>query len=377
MQFEKWLKLYKKINKSPYFEENISPLLIKLVKNYSQKFSFAKITNKYVNNALSNITSMSRVIIAFDAEFQTILDNNMPYTEVNVNGDYVAPMLREIGLILFIMDKKTREWYYIGNIHSNFEIYYDKLKLRFLLSQYCTVTPKTRKLMVNNDKYFDINNILNLNVGQILKIVENSFLISKFSKNKDKILDLLNNLNFNDNLNNKEKIIIGKMSRNIPYEVYGEYIKDTKYFKVFNSQWELYESDSLVKMRTMNEEQGIEILDLFYKLTGYSCIVLKGSRDIKGLNNTAHYLNYPNSIKFTDIYDIEIFNAFSRNKYNDAKLETTYNGVIKSNMYKKHVKPTFRIIEKDIGGDAHNPVVDSLFTIVVCIMINISLNKML
>jgi len=371
MNFNEWIKVYKKINKSEYFENEISPQLINLIKNYSKKYTIIRIKNKCVNNALRNLTTMSRIIISLDAEFQTVLDESMPYTEINFKGDKVAPMIRELGMMIFLMDKKDMVWYYIGNLHVNFNIYSDVYKIRYLLSKYCTVTDNTRKIMENNDKFFDVSQIYNLSKGQIYKIINKSFLVNEFTNNKDKILDIIQS---NNQLFDKDKYMIQRLLRNIPFEVYGEYIKGTKYEDIFTTQFDLYMGDKLVKDRLLSHEQELLLLDILYKLTPYTCIVLKGKRDMYALNNTVKYTGYTNNINFTDIYDIEIFNAFSRNNYGNAQLETTYNGLIETDIYHKHVRREFKHIQRSIGGDAHNPVVDSLFTIIVAIVINIGMN---
>lgn len=374
MKFDTWLSLYKKIYKSDYFNEHISPLLTNLIKNYSDKHAFVKIKDKYVNKALSDITTMSRIIITLDAEFQTVINNVLPYTEINIKRDNVSPLIRELGMMIFIMDKKERIWYYIGSMHINFQLYRDIDKLRFILSKYCTVTAKTRRLMEENDKIFDVSQILSLDKDKIYKIINKSILVDQFSDNKDRVLDILRE---EGELTEKDKISIRRLLRNIPFEVYGEYIKDTKYEKVFKDQLMIYMNDPLVNKRLLSKEEEVNLINIFHKLTPYTCLVLKGKRDLAGLRNTASYIGYENDINFTDIYDIEIFNPLSRNKYGNAQLETTYLGMIKSKLYKKHIKPVFKHIQKDVGKDAHNPVVDSLFTIIVAITINIALNKCL
>ena len=56
--------------------------------------------------------------------------------------------------------------------------------------------------------------------------------------------------------------------------------------------------------------------------------------------------------------------------FGNAKLETTYKGLIKSKLYHNVFKNFFTKIMKQIGEKAHNPVTDSLFTIIIALMIN-------
>ena len=80
-------------------------------------------------------------------------------------------------------------------------------------------------------------------------------------------------------------------------------------------------------------------------------------------------------IELIFLYDIETFNGFSKMYFNNAQLDTTYYGLTKTDIYNRFAKSFFDDIVKEIGEKAHNPVTDSLFTIIVAVAMNLIINE--
>ena len=168
------------------------------------------------------------------------------------------------------------------------------------------------------------------------------------------------------------------MLKDISFSIFGQFVQDEDdYYNNFIRQWDLYMNDPEVINRTLTDQQEKLFFDYFKVIIGHAYIVVKGKRDMDALNNTYKLISDSENSKigFDSYYDIEIFNQFSRRISGSGQLENTYNALIKDKLYIKHIKPFFDYVQIKIGSNAHNPLVDSMFTIVVAIVINIGINK--
>jgi hypothetical protein len=303
-----------------------------------------KISSK-INNIL-NLVSNKEYITCFDCEFQSYLLDNDKYIGENIsigNKLYnIKSFVLEIGGILLKKDKKDNQWYIIGDFMFNNPILINEDRkifnyqtVRMLIPEYINTKESTMKKI---NKYY--NNILS-SVDE--KKFMNSFdrrsetkfrLFGSFFRNED---------NFLKNYDNKKMFeyhvkIIEDYSRDIEYRTYDI----------------------------------VEISSFYYKISKYSTLLVKGNRDIESMKNIITLTNYKYdtnySIRYVNKVDIESFNNIFKIKTGSAKLEDNYKSVIKTkdSMIKKLLDELEKIHSMK---KAHNPLVDALFTFVVCIYI--------
>ena len=403
MNFNEWnkkIKSEKFINFNKSFKENILNILISFLEKFGTTHYLSKVNNKILNESFSNIGSYRDIIIAFDIEFQSALvDNNKSVKRFKKDksalDDYFASFIREFGALIFVKDTNN-DWYFVGNILINFRDISDifsRLNCKYIMGINSTVKSETLKKMQDNDKYFDIKNIFDLllddknkigetitKIKELIKInpIINSFVNKRKLNEIYSILESLNNLNNSNNVDIsviKEHVMkLKRIVKSVPHDIFGKYLKE-QYKDIFLEQLNLYSQDELVKKRTLDKKSELEFLDIFNSLSKKSMFVVKGKRDMEAINNTEILLSNNYKIKFHSYYDIEIFNHFSKMKYGNGQLETTYKGLINTPIYKKNGQQFFGKIIEIIGEDAHNPVVDSLFTIIVASVINMGLNS--
>ncbi len=361
-------------------------------------YHFKKIKNEQIKKAFLNIKSYKNIYLSFDIEFQSGLIPKSKiknyYTELNSKGDRFALFPRELGLIIFVRDDSDNV-YYIGNALVNFQSItnrgFNELDLKYILETYATVSKDTSKLMKENDKNFilvnefdfleDRNLFMNKEkliraVDELVETLEDSELFKILSKrNKERVINILHEIKETEIFNNYSKKIrkIKKITSQIPFNVYGLYLK-TNLKNKFLDQLNLYNNDSLVKQRMLDSNQEVELIEKLSDISKETCFIVKGKRDLYALKNFNKLIASPIFLDFSVLYDIEIFNGFSKVNFKDAKLETTYDNLIKYDIYKNNFEEMEKI-KKVIEGIAHNPLVDSYYTLVVALVINMGLNE--
>jgi hypothetical protein len=92
--------------------------------------------------------------------------------------------------------------------------------------------------------------------------------------------------------------------------------------------------------------------------------------DLIAINNLMKQYNLPMLPKTIVVYDIAFFNDIFRKLCNNAQLEKTYYCIIEKNLLdpnlKKDLKKIFRsLVLNDKKLIAHNPLVDSFYTLIV------------
>jgi len=325
--------------------------LIEFFKKFTldNKFDFIKVENEKLKMAFLNI-GIKELIIAYDIEFKKVHESfSKEYIASRSEFLYEIGFIREFGMLMFLKDVKTNDIYYIGDIFLNFP-HFDKLNIdkdltRIVISDYSSVNDKVRTKMEKN---------------------QNKFLNEEFIKSYLKQHNRLDRLDFF--INNKKKIL---------FDIIRQYLSD-EYKKIFDKQWELYLNDELVKNRTINLEDMDYFLKTFHSFNRNVVYIVKGKNDMEAIVNMCKISQnnkLENGFIYSSYYDIEIFNGFSRNIYGDAKLETTYNNIINSKLYKQNASSFFDQVKKRIPEIAHNPVADSLFSTIVAISINLCSNS--
>lgn len=302
------------------------------------------ITNKYITHALNNINVYKPYIICLDVEFQSA---NLNTSDKYIIDSGTARFIREIGIIIF--RKEGDFWIYESNSFVNFpdisKFGINKELIHLITSTFSTVDPTTFDKMEKLERIFknkELLKIKNLDLG--------------LNSDPDKINKILNNL---------------------IYEIDGKILKKyklDKYYINYQKINKLYWKDKLVKNRTLNIKNIVLFLNYLKELSKDAVFLVKGKMDFKAINNTYTLFGFdkPN---LENSYDIEVFNGLSKNIYGNSQLKTTFEGLAKTDIFNKYVYDFVLDLFQDFGDKAHNPLVDSLFTVLVGIIINIGLNK--
>lgn len=380
--YNKWKH---KINKLNVYDD-IKEHIIGLSKFSKSPYHYMKIKNDNITKSFLNIDAYRYIYLAFDIEFQRMTTNNNKY-ELNVNQMF-AIFPRELGLMMFIRDNENF-MHYVGNIFVNFQSLamkgFDILNMGYTQSIYSTVTKYTNNEMTDNDNYFKLDYMFkklyadNLNdklINDLINKIENKDLLDILpSKDKNKIFVKINDLkNLNNNTTILQKIEdIKNILKQIPFNISGKHLNKYDRSK-FMDQHMLYNSDPLVKKRLLTSTNEVSFMNFLHETSKSSCLIAKGNLDIVALNNMNNLLDIENSFKTMTMYDIEVFNNFSRTHFGSAKLEATYENIIEYKIYEDNFNE-FVKIKDTIKGSAHNPLVDSYYTIVVALVINMILNS--
>lgn len=400
LSYNEWNKKINKIKiTSSIVNDKVLPNIKKMVKKFSKEYSIIKIDDDKLNRALDNIGNRHKTIVTFDIEFQNMLlskdDRYRAYQ--TIFDKYGAPFIREFGAIIFIKDDDNY-WYYIGKIFVNFPSLYtlgiDMDYIRYFTSNYTTTTRGTQKLMEDNDTNFNVDHILDKlldkklferkkdymeYVKKIERRLKKHYLIQEFIEDfrLQNILNVFKNIKKAWDYEYIEQKVnqIKRYLSSLPFNIYGKYLRQS-YKEIVFDQYDLYWEDSMVKQRLIKEKDAIVFIDLLQDIGKYSYFIVKGRRDFDALDNSYMMLNDVNKtyLQLNFVYDIETFNGLSGVFYKGAKLETTYRGMIQEKIYKEHAHNFFDKLIKDIGEQAHNPLVDSLLTIVVASTLNLMLN---
>lgn len=376
---------------------NINNLFIKL--NSSVK-PFV-IDDTLVNKGLDYIANFNRIIVAFDIEFHNVVQHNNDnktsgFVGVTKNDKQVAPFVREIGII-FLAKDVTNKWNFLGILFVNFSNDYKSSDVIYILSKYATVTDASKKIMMKGDKYFNIQETINKiiqtsndlqtndlkNKSQEIKTaLKKTFVKNTLSHHDYEVLKVFvgylssNTDNFKQTSDNIKNVI-----KDIPYTITRSALNEDEMI-IFNKQMQTYYKDKLVVNRTIRKEDEQDFFNLLTQIDKQTCFLVKGKMDFIALKNSYYALHKKSCpIKFNYVYDIEIFNKLSNDKYGSAQLENTFKGMSKTILYEEHVEDLIEKIQSVItkGSDsevkAHNPVIDSLYTLAVALTVNINLIK--
>ena len=297
-----------------------------------------KLNNK-IQNILNKMTTESSKtsILIFDIEFQTHFNDKH---------------LLELGGILLV--KQLNEWYYYGNFHFNLPPVKNTTKLNLLQSDYINVSKETEKKIIEIEKNYLYHKKLEKYKNEPIKFIKYF--------NSIKNIPIIKNKNLKLNENNFNQII--KKVKDISFTLK---LKDVGDYN-FNKIWNLYLQDKYVKERTL--EPNIEWLMSLYETMTNSLLMVKGNMDLIAINNLMKQYNLPILPKKIVVYDIAFFNNIFRKLCNNAQLEKTYYCIIEKNLLdpnlKKDLKKIFRsLVLNDKKLIAHNPLVDSFYTLIV------------
>lgn len=362
------------------------------IKNYltnlmkiKSKPNFVQVDNSKLNMALTNIGGHHDIILTFDIEFQTaLLDDDKFTSDKKFKNMNAISFCQEFGMIIFLRDY-TNTWYFVGSFMINFQnVSKYNISPKFIkmtMSTYMSVSSTNEKLLKQNESKIIISN----QIDKIFNDIKYLNSVKKFIINHELFINILsdesqqqvimlfdkvsNGININFNLNKIKKIL-----DQINYNLYENFVSK-KYKDIIVEQKRIYHNDKNVIDRTLTNNEEKYFMENFKNILDYSYIVVKGQRDMSALHNTYKLIfNVKKSkLNFSHFYNIEIFNQLSQNIYGSAQLEKTFIGLSNDVIYKKNVRPFFRKL--NITGKSHNPLIDSLYTLVVAIIVNMALNN--
>jgi hypothetical protein len=400
MNYNKWKNEINNLNINEDVRKYITVLFSKY--SHTDSFAFIPITDNKLISAFNNVNNYKPLTICLDIEFQSSIVKGSKYIHTDtVHKEKTAKFVRELGMLIFLKDK-NKKVYYIGNIFLNFQELtefkgFHPKNTRLISARYSTVTDRTYNKMNKLEEMFHVENIIELldpskmkgefrNDDKYKKLIKRistqvyqNYLFERIldKKIQDNIKESFGHLYRAQTLDEAMEEIkyIKRQLTKIQFDVYAKFL-DKSTLQNFQKINRYYWSDPLVRKRVkLMHNKYKHFMELFEDLSNESVLVVKGKMDIIALKNMAKLIIPYADFYLDNTYDIETFNGFSKTHYKSSQLEQTYLALIKTNIYKGSAKKLFDQILLVIGDKAHNPVVDSLFTIVVAIAINLGLNK--
>jgi hypothetical protein len=254
-----------------------------------------------------------------------------------------------------LLAKQENEWYYYCNFHFNLPPVKKTLsKLNVIQSDYINVSKQTQTKIENIEKQYLYHKKLEKYKNDPIKFMKYYNSIKNLSIIKKKKLKVDEN-----NLNQLLKKI-----KDISFTLKLKDIGSDNFHKI----WDLYLHDKYVKGRTIKPTK--EWLSSLYETLSSSLLMVKGNMDLIAINNLMKQYDLPILPKKITVYDIAFFNDIFRQLCNNAQLETTYHCIIEKNLLdpelNQDLKKLFKslvLIDKKLI--AHNPLVDSFYTLIV------------
>lgn len=308
----------------------LKDILLKNIQNIPVHGKLASILN-YVGG-------FTDYVFVFDAEFQHIQRN--------------TKHILEFGGIMF--RKEQQKWVYVGNMHFNLPPI--KENLGVIHSTFLTVTPKTAKLMEEVEENYLFHPRM-----ENLKDDPEAF-SAFYYEVMDKPIVKRKNLPRMDPRTDQTKII--KMFKNFTFQLTKKDVGKANWKRM----WQLYVNDPWVKKRTIVPKK--PWLEAFSNLLQNSVSVVKGNQDLVAIDNLFARYNMPMLQGKLNTIDIAVFNAVFRQKCESAELEKSYWCLIEKKLIDPELKPMLKQIYNSLvvaEFSAHNPLVDSFYTLVVAI----------
>jgi hypothetical protein len=251
--------------------------------------------------------------------------------------------------------KQDNKWYYYGNFHFNLPPVKTLSKLNVIQSDYINVSKQTQKKIENIEKQYLYHKKLEQYKNDPIKFIKYYNSIKNLPIIKKKIKIDLNKDNFNK---------LYKKVKDISFTLKLKDIGSENFYKI----WNLYLEDKYVKDRTIIPTK--KWLKSLYNMLTNSLLMVKGNMDIIAINNLMKQYNLPVLPKTILVYDIAFFNDIFRKLCNNAQLENTYHCIIEKNLLDHELNKDFKKIFKSLVLNdkkliAHNPLVDSFYTLIV------------
>ncbi len=304
-----------------------------------------------LHDTLNFIAGYAPIIFIFDVEFQHIRKN------IGKSSRHIL----EMGGILLV--RHDNRWHYFASFHINLPPTTSLQNLGVIQSTYSSVTPKTESQMVQLEDNYLFYQVLGKYKDDPHKFAElyKLFINTKLAKKKKipYIEPLPDNFNKIVRLFKDMSFTLGKK------DVGDEY---------FNKIWKLYLSDPYVRFRVVKPTT--KWLNAFKELLVNSVPVVKGNMDLIAVDNLMHKYRLESVSDQLHVFDIAIFNNTFRKTCNSAELEKSYWCLIEKQLVDPDIEPHLKTIFNSLSLQqkklvAHNPLVDSFYTLVVALsMVN-------
>jgi hypothetical protein len=288
-----------------------------------------------INDILSALTK-KKVIFIYDIEFQNKYRSNQRH-------------ILEMGGIIFLYIES--KWVYFSNFHFNLPPMTSIRYLTVVQSKYGTTTPETNKKITEYEKKYLYYRTLQEYINRPVLFKNYYYSLPVKIKNIE-----LKQENF-------PRIV--KKYKDLSFSIGKREIGDT-----LEKVWKLYLQDEWVKNRTITPNK--TWVYAFMKLLNKSLSVVKGNMDLLAINNLCRTKVH------TSVYDIAMFNDKFRSMCKNAELEESYFCLLEKDYVDKELTNFFTTIYDDLKlktNEAHNPLVDSFYTLVVAVVMSKLQNK--
>ena len=313
------------------------------LKTINDKNIFFDILNDKLQKLYDNITTKN-YIISFDIEF---LRYN--YDKININ--YIF----EIGGI--IIHKYKNKWYLISFFHYNIKPHLINDDMFIQNSEYCTISNETyNKVKKLENKLLPhlIYKRIDLNEIIINDLMNNNLINLLLSKNK--LINIINN-------NNYDKFI--KELKKILFKINGNFLKKNHLnyeYYLYNEINNLIFNDKDINYRYIkNIKKNLLLLKKIIN-NGYS--IVKGIEDFNVIKNHLNLFNIDFNINDNYYYDIAKYNNELYNICNSAELKKSFICLINKKIIDEN-DDIYIKLKNNIYMKAHNPLVDSLMTLII------------
>jgi hypothetical protein len=301
-------------------------------------------------DTLQSIAGFARYAFIFDAEFQRVYNQQREMRHI-----------LEFGGIMFERDK-NKKWFYVGNFHFNLPPASKNTGL--IHSTFLTVTPQTQSAMDEIEKDYMLYPKLDALKDHPEEFKKYYYSLLNHPLVKKKRIPKLDP--------DKEPNKIIKLFKNMLYQL-------NKYDvgkSAFHGMWKLYLNDPLVKKRTIKPSR--KWLLSFKEVLEDSLLIVKGMNDIIAIDNLFDHYKVGKIQDKIQTLDIAVYNGAFRETCKSAELEQSYWCIINNNLTDPEIKPIFKIIYKSLETKdmtAHNPLIDSFYTLVVAVSMHSVLVK--
>lgn len=333
-----------------YIKENLPEELAEALISFISDIKLCNINPIPLNSKFQEILGLIGgyfpLLFIFDVEFQHIRKTNPKKSN----------HILEFGGIMFI--QKNRVWSYLGCFHFNLHPIESINKLGVIQSKYMTITNETKDKILKLEEHYLFNNVLEKykNDPKKFKELYNELIESKLAKKKK--IPYLEPIPENFN-----KII--RLFKDITFTLGKNDIGEES----FNELWQLYLNDPYVKERTIKIKK--DWLKSLHTILRYCVPVVKGNMDIIALDNLFDKYKIDSISDKLQIFDIAVFNAAFRKFCSSAELEKSYWCLIEHSLVDPELEEQLKLIFKNLCIKdkilAHNPLVDSYYTLVVAI----------
>lgn len=307
--------------------DSIRSKIINFIKTYGELryYKIPAAFNESFNECLKGHDK--QYLTSLDIEFQDVLKENysgdktrlIPFDKYSTPPNEISyKFIRELAFIVYLKDN-SGQWYYIGKVFVNLPLLDD---ITWIAHTFASVTSETANNMIKREQSLGI-------IDNDLEIVNPDIFYGK---------EMTNNTYANDN------------------------------------QKAAYLRDKLVVSRsgiTFDDKRSIQFMENLVYLLENAVTIVKGSLDMDSIHNHMIHLKMTPELTKYKVNDVIVHNDLSHELFKSAKLENTFNGIMRLGFNSIHDIAN-KVIQFDAYGrmtsKAHDPLVDSMMALIVAII---------